>query len=61
MNYEEVKIKNLKPGAAFYRADPRQQEAQVLPDYNVNLTDDPEKTVWIVYPDNYRSWYVEEK
>ena len=50
MIYEKVTIDMLRQGVPFYRIDPQQHNHNVLPDYNINLQDDPNTEVWVVYP-----------
>ena len=46
--YQKVKIGDLRPGATFYRQDPRLSLANG-PDYAVNLIDSLDTEVWIVW------------
>lgn len=56
--YEKVTIEMLRPGVPFYRANPIENNHNVLPSYNINLDDDPETAVWVVYPDWQKNPFI---
>jgi len=59
--YEKVTIDMLRPGVPFYRANPLEHNHNVSPDYNVNLDDDPETEVWVVYPVDMKNPYIKKE
>jgi len=51
-------IGDLLPGVPFYRANPEDNNHNVLPDYNVNLNDDPNTIVWVCFPKGYKNQFI---
>ena len=59
--YEKVTIEMLRPGVPFYRANPLEHNHNILPSYNIDLTDDPDTEVWVVYPEWQKNPFIKKE